>query len=389
MRNKIIVIMICINMIMVTYASTYVYDLPEVETNAPVFTMQSASQLLIEPYTGKVIYENNADERLFPASVTKIMTILLLMEAIDEGKVEYTDKVRCSSNACGLGGSQIWFKENEELTVDECLKAICVVSANDVAVAIAEHLGGTTENFVAMMNEKARVLKMENTNFMNPHGIDEEGHYTTARDISKMSVELITRHPKILDYTSIWMDTLRGGTFGLTNTNKLIRFYQGATGLKTGSTSKAGFNLSASATRKDLTFIAVVLKAPSSDIRNAEVKQLLDYGFNNFENVKLLEKNETLGKIKLEKAAIKEIEIVQQENMTYLANRGEGKLISKEIILKEKLKAPLEKGTKVGQILFKKDNKVIEKKDITLERRIPKIKYSEMLVKMIYKEIKF
>ena len=249
----------------------------------PQFTFQSEAQVLMEPTTGEILYANNENEKLLPASVTKIMTLLLTMEQIDSGKMAYEDKVKCSAKASHMGGSQIWFKENEELTVDECLKAICVVSANDVTVAMAEKIGGSEENFVKMMNDKALELGMENTCFKNSHGIDEEGHYSTAKDIAIMSRELITKHPDILKYTSIWQDTLRNGEFGLNSTNKLIRFYEGATGLKTGSTSQALFNLSGTATRNGTSFIAVVMRAPSSDIRLQEVKQLLDYGFANYE----------------------------------------------------------------------------------------------------------
>lgn len=197
------------------------------------------------------------------------------------GKLSYEDKITCSAKASGMGGSQIWFKEGEVLTVDEALKAIAIVSANDTCVAMSEHIGGSEENFVKMMNEKAKELGMENTNFMNCHGIDEENHYSSAKDIAIMSREIITKHPDILKYTSIWMDTLRDGTFGLSSTNKLIRYYEGATGLKTGSTSQALFNLSGTATRNGTTYIAVVMRAPTSDIRLQEIKQLLDFRFCN------------------------------------------------------------------------------------------------------------
>ena len=193
------------------------------------------------------------------------------------GKISYDDKIVCSANASHMGGSQIWFKEGEELTVNDALKAIAVVSANDVCMAVSEHIGGSEQNFVKMMNEKAKELGMKNTSFMNCHGIDTEGHYTTAKDIAIMSRELITKHPDILKYTSIWMDTLRDGTFGLSSTNKLIRYYDGATGLKTGFTSDAGYNLSGTATRNGTTYIAVVMKAPTSEVRLSEIKQLLDY----------------------------------------------------------------------------------------------------------------
>ena len=388
--QKVVVISI-VNILMLNciFATTYLYEKGKKDVVAKaVFNFESAAQILIEPTTKKVIYENNADEKLLPASVTKIMTILLLMDSIDAGKIKYTDKIRCSANACGLGGSQIWCKENEELTVDDCLKAICVVSANDVAVAIAEHIGGSVENFVAMMNEKARTLNMTNTHFMNPHGIDEENHYTSARDIAAMSIELINKHPSILKYTSIWMDTLRDGTFGLTNTNKLIRFYQGATGLKTGSTSSAGFNLSATATRNNLTFLAIVLKAPSSAIRNEEVKQLLDYGFNNYQSTRLINKNESLGKIKIYKSKIEEIEIIQNKDINYIADKGNCKDIKREILLEKNLKAPIKAGTKVGEIIFKNENNILRKEDIKIKTNIEKIKFLEMLTKIVLKEIK-
>ncbi len=273
-------------------ANSFIYDLANKnETNkkidessistvaTPEFSFQSAAQILMEPTTHKVLYANNENEKLLPASVTKIMTMLIIMEQIDSGKLNYTDKIKCSANASNMGGSQIWFKEGEELTVDEALKAICIVSANDVCLAMSEHIGGSETNFVKMMNDKAQELGMENTHFMNCHGIDEENHYTTAKDIAIMSAELINNHPDILKYTSIWMDSLRNGTFGLSSTNKLIRYYEGANGLKTGSTSQALFNLSGTATRNNTTFIAVVLRAPSSDIRLQEVRQLLDYRF--------------------------------------------------------------------------------------------------------------
>src|SRR5574344_1848863 len=224
--------------------------------------------------------------------------------------------VICSAKASKMGGSQIWFKEGEKLSVDECLKAICVVSANDVTVAMAEKIGGTEENFVKMMNDKAKELGMENTCFKNCHGIDEEGHYTTAKDIAIMSRELITKHPDIFKYTSIWQDTLRNGQFGLNSTNKLIRFYEGATGLKTGSTSQALFNLSGTATRNGTSFIAVVMKAPSSAIRLEEVKQLLDFGFSNYEVKNICEKNVIAGSINVNKNINKEFDVKIKDNIS-------------------------------------------------------------------------
>ena len=277
---------------------SYIIDESSISTSAPTpeFNFQSTAQILMEPKSGKIIYANNENEKLIPASVTKIMTLLLIMENIDSGKLKYTDKVVCSANASGMGGSQIWFKEGEELTVDEALKCICVVSANDVTVAMAEKIGGTESNFVNMMNKKAEELNMTNTHFANSHGVDEEGHYTTALDIAIMSRELINNHPDILKYTSIWMDSIRNGQFGLSSTNKLIRYYEGATGLKTGFTSQALYNLSATATRDGTTFIAVVMKAPTSQIRQQECSQLLDYAFATYESKNIIGKGEIVDK---------------------------------------------------------------------------------------------
>ena len=238
--------------------------------------------ILISQDTGEVLYEHNAHEKLRPASVTKVMTILLIMEEIDSGRLSYSDKISCSEKASSMGGSQIWLDTREELTVDEMLKAICVVSANDCTVAMAEHIAGSEEMFVNRMNERAKELGMNDTTFKNCHGIDEDGHETSSYDIALMSRELLRNHPSITKYTTIWMDSLRDGKSELVNTNKLIRNYQGATGLKTGSTSLALFNLSASATRDDLSLIAVIMRAPSTKERFSCARKLLDYGFSTY-----------------------------------------------------------------------------------------------------------
>ncbi|MFQ8987137.1 MAG: D-alanyl-D-alanine carboxypeptidase family protein [Intestinibacter sp.] len=253
-----------------------------VNTQSTDLALQSGGAVLIEQHSGKVLYNHNMHEKLRPASVTKVMTLLLIMEQIDSGKLSYTDKIPCSENAAGMGGSQIWLDVKEELTVDEMLKAICVVSANDCTVAMAEYIAGSEEAFVQRMNEKAKELGMNDTTFKNCHGIDEDGHVTSAYDIALMSRELLNNHPDITKYTTIYMDTLRDGKSELVNTNKLIRNYKGATGLKTGSTSVALYNLSASATRDDLSLIAVIMKAPSLKFVLKKLK-VLDYGFSNFQ----------------------------------------------------------------------------------------------------------
>ena len=240
------------------------------------------SAILIEQNTGKVLYEHNAHEQLRPASVTKVMSILLIMEALDEGRITLDTQIPCSQNASSMGGSQIWLDTTETLSVDEMLKAICVVSANDCTVAMAEYLSGSEEAFVQKMNERAKELGMNDTVFKNCHGIDEEGHVTSSYDIALMSRELMKNHSKITNYTTIWMDSLRDGQSELVNTNKLIRNYNGATGLKTGSTSLAKYNLSATATRDDLNLIAVIMKAETTKLRFEEAQKLLNYGFSNY-----------------------------------------------------------------------------------------------------------
>lgn len=321
-------------------------------STAPTFAFQSASQILMEATTGEIIYANNENERLLPASVTKVMTLLLVMEQIDRGELKYTDTVTCSSNASGMGGSQIWFKEGETLTVDEALKCICVVSANDVSYAMAELVGGSHENFVQMMNKKAKELGMENTNFLNAHGIDEEGHYTTAKDIAIMSRELITKHPNITKYTTIWMDSIRGGTFELANTNKLLKTYQGMTGLKTGSTSQALFNLSATAERDGLSLIAVVMKAPTSSIRNEEITTLLNYGFSAYSSKKIATKGETVASVKINKNITKTIDLTLQTDEYLVSKKGENKETKRVIRYNENLKAPITKNAVVGKMQF-------------------------------------
>lgn len=399
-NNKVFKLFICIMCIMCItsncFGASYLYkvnnskktDESSVSTvqtvAAPEFTFESGAQILIDPYSKTVLYENNADEHLLPASVTKVMTLLLLMEQIDSEAITYSDKITCSQNAADMGGSQIWFKPGETLTVDECLKAICVVSANDVTMAVAEHIGGTETNFVNMMNDKALELGMNNTCFKNCHGIDEDGHYTCARDIALMSAELITKHPNILKYTSIWMDTLRNGEFGLSNTNKLIRHYEGATGLKTGYTSNAGYNLSACATRNGSTFLAVVMKAPSSDIRNKEASELLNYAFSTYETKKLYEIDYAVDKLILNKCLDSEAVIKIKNQISMLVNKG-GKVETEEIITyNQELKAPILAGTVVGkiEIINKENGEKIGESELYIQNDMQKSNFIDYFKKM-------
>lgn len=340
---------------------------------APTFAFESASQILMEATTGEIIYANNENEKLLPASVTKVMTLLLIMEQIDSGNLKYTDMVTCTSNASGMGGSQIWFKEGETLTIDEALKCICVVSANDVSYAMAELIGGSHENFVNMMNAKAKELGMENTNFLNAHGIDEEGHYTTAKDIAIMSRELITKHPDIIKYTTIWMDSIRGGTFELANTNKLLKTYQGMTGLKTGSTSQALFNLSATAERDGLSLIAVVMKAPTSAVRNAEIATLLNYGFSAYTSEKIASAGEVVDKIKISKNVEEEFEVIIQKDEYLISKKGESKECNRVVKYNENLKAPLAKNSVVGTVQFvDSESNILQETNIIINKDVEK-----------------
>ena len=310
------------------------------------------------------------------------------MEKIDTGALKYTDVVTCSKQASLMGGSQIWFKEGETLTVDEALKCIAVVSANDVSFAMAELIGGSHENFVNMMNNKAKELGMENTNFMNAHGIDEDGHYTSAKDIAIMSRELINKHPDILKYTTIWQDTIRNGEFTLSSTNKLLKTYNGLTGLKTGSTSTAMFNLSATATRDGLTFIAVVMKGPSSAIRNEEITTLLNYGFANYSVERLSTKNDIIDRVKVNKKLDNEYSVVTELDKSILKTKGETLELRKVVEINKNLTAPITKGTVVGSIKWvDKNNEIIAETNLIIDEEIKRSKFGEYIKKTIEKYV--
>ena len=334
--------------------------------------LECGGAVLIEQNSGRVLYDHNMHQKLRPASVTKVMSLLLIMEAIDSGRLSYTDKIPCTEEAAAMGGSQIWLDVREELTVDEMLKAICVVSANDCTVAMAEYLAGSQEAFVAQMNDKAKELGMNDTTFKNCHGIDEDGHETSAYDIALMSRELLTKHHDITKYTTIWMDSLRDGKSELVNTNKLIRNYKGATGLKTGSTSIALYNLSASATRDDLSLIAVVMKAPTTKIRFAEAEKLLDYGFNNFQYSKFANANDILKTISVEKGVKDNIELTYENSAGALIKKGESKNVEQTINIPDKISAPINKGDVVGNIVYTVDGNEISRVNIIANETVEK-----------------
>ncbi|MBE6903572.1 MAG: D-alanyl-D-alanine carboxypeptidase [Ruminococcaceae bacterium] len=346
-------------------------------------TLTGKSAVLIEQSTKNILYENQKDEKLPPASVTKVMTMLLIMEAIDRGKITLEDKVVCSENAASMGGSQIFLEPGEEMSVHELLKAISVVSANDACVMMGEHLSGTIEGFVEMMNKKAKELNMNNTNFVNCTGLPAENHYTTAYDIALMSAELL-KYPLIKKYTTIWMDTLRDGQFGLSNTNKLIRYYSGATGLKTGSTDEALFCLSASANRNNMELIAVVLGAPTSKERFADATKLLDYGFAKWSTVSLSQEN-NLNPVNVLKGLLPYVELESLEGMSTIVEKGRENDVEKRIELPEYVNAPITKGQQIGEVIFTLDGNEIYRQSIVAKHDVNKAGFGFYLKALLKK----
>jgi D-alanyl-D-alanine carboxypeptidase (penicillin-binding protein 5/6) len=372
-----------------TSASTETNSLSESEntenTTQDSLNLDCESAILIEQNSGQVLYEKNAHEQLRPASVTKLMSILLILEALESGQITIEDKVPCSENAASMGGSQIWLDTKETLTVNEMLKAICIVSANDCVVAMAEYISGSEEAFVQKMNERAKQLGMNDTCFKNCHGIDEDGHVTSSYDIALMSKELLNNHPDITNYTTVYMDTLRDGKSELVNTNKLIRNYNGATGLKTGSTSIALYNLSASATRDNLSLIAVVMKAPTSDLRFKNAKTLLDYGFKYYTYKQFANKGETVGKVAINKGIIKNINAVVSSNAGVVVRKEEENKIVQNMSLEENVQAPIKQGQKLGEIIFSIDGKTVAIVDIVSEKNVEKETFGQ-IVKYVFSQ---
>ena len=339
--------------------------------------------VLMDQSTGTVLYEHNSLEQLRPASVTKVMTILLIMEAIDNGVISLEDNVSCSEAASSMGGSQIWLDTTETLTVNEMLKAICVVSANDCCVAMAEHIAGSQELFVEQMNKRAKELGMNDTTFKNCHGIDEDGHVTSPYDIALMSRELMTNHPSITNYTTIWMDSLRGGESELVNTNKLLRNYDGCTGLKTGSTSLALFNLSATATRDDLSLIAVIMKGETSAVRFAEAKKLLDYGFSNFEYYKYSNKGDVVKNLLVNKGTTGSVTISFESDSGALIPKGQSANITTTVALPEIIEAPVTKGQKIGEVIFSLNNETLGTVNLIANDDVKKLSFGNMLAHVV------
>lgn len=360
-----------------------------VETSGEVgenfLELNCESAILISQDTGEVLYDYNAHEQLRPASVTKVMTLLLIMEEIDSGRLSYEDKISCSEDASAMGGSQIWLDTSEELTVNEMLKAICVVSANDCTVAMAEHIAGSEESFVDRMNQRAKELGMNDTVFKNCHGIDEDGHVTSSYDIALMSRELLKNHPNITKYTTIWMDSLRDGKSELVNTNKLIRNYQGATGLKTGSTSLALFNLSASATRDNLSLIAVIMRAPTTKDRFSCAKKLLDYGFSTYQYKEFSKKDENVMEVNVGKGDKDKVSVKFSDSFGTMCKKNEEFELEQEIVIEKMVDAPIKENQVLGKVIFKNGENVLGEINLVSCENVEKINFINQTKKILQK----
>ena len=351
-----------------------------VPAQAAALTVAGKSSLLMDVATGTILQESNAHEKLAPASVTKVMTMLLIMEAVDSGKIAMTDTVTASEAAAAKGGSQIYLKVGETMSVSDMLKSIAVSSANDCACAMAEHIAGSEEAFVAQMNARAAELGMKDTHFVNCTGLDDGAnaaeHKTSAYDIAVMSRELLKNHPDIKQFTTIWMDTVRGGTFGLSNTNKLVRFYQGATGLKTGFTSGAGYCLSATAQRDGMELIAVVMGADTSASRNAACKQLLDYGFANFALIQPELPEAEPVSVKL--GTTKSVDTILGEAGGILIEKAQKNTVSMDLSMVEAVTAPVSKGQRLGTLTVKAGDQVLQEVPLVAVQGVERLSFGDL-----------
>ena len=346
-------------------------------------TLTSHAALLMEKSTGEILYAQNEHDALPPASVTKIMTVLLTMEAIDSGRIALDDMVTVSAYAAGMGGSQVFLAEGEQMSVDDLLKAVCVSSGNDAAVALAEHVAGVTELFVEQMNNRARELGMKDTHFVNCTGLTAEGHVTSAHDIALMSRELLLHHPAVRNYTTIWMDTLRNGTFGLSNTNKLIRFYEGATGLKTGFTQEAGYCISATAERDGMELIAVIMKGTTSDSRNTDAKTLLNYGFSTYALVDV-QPEEPLPVLPVTLGTADTVTLtLPEDGCTLLLEKSRSSGLTQTVELPETVAAPIQTGQQVGTLTVRQDDTALLTVPIVAAETVEKLSWSQMTRHML------
>jgi D-alanyl-D-alanine carboxypeptidase (penicillin-binding protein 5/6) len=396
------VILICTMLLLLLYPDTIQAKMkntsPEKEGEAVMVTamvdaqlsLSSPSAVLIEGSTGTVIFEKNKDEQLKPASITKIMTLLLIFEALDKGQIKLMDEVTVSDYAASMGGSQVYLEPYEVQNVETMIKCISIASANDASVAMAELIAGSEEEFVARMNDRAKELGMNNTNFMNCCGLDTDNHYSSAFDVAIMSRELITKFPQISNYSTVWMDTIIHTTkkgkseFGLTNTNKMVRFYQGITGLKTGSTSLAKYCLSASAKKNDMDLIAVIMAAPDTKTRFMEASKLLNYGFANYSIYTDDNALTPLTPVRVVKGVLDTVQGKTGNKFSYLCSKGKTpEDIRKEVTLYEEIPAPIAIDDKIGEIVYYYGDEIIGTVDILALETINKAGYKDCFVKVL------
>ena len=401
--KKINAVILLSSMLLILFCSSYAnaqmkFTTPKKEGDAVMVSAQVSAQLniespsavLIEGSTGTIIYDKNKDERVKPASITKIMTLLLIFEALDAGQISLTDEVTVSEHAASMGGSQVYLEPFEVQTVDTMLKCISIASANDASVAMAEKLAGSEEEFVMRMNARAKELGMNNTNFVNCCGLDTDNHYSSAYDVALMSRELITKHPQISNYSTVWMDTIthttRKGTseFGLTNTNKMVRFYDGITGLKTGSTSLAKYCLSATAKKENMDLIAVIMGAPDTKTRFMEASKLLNYGYANYSIYTDDTDTMELAPVKVSRGVIDQVSGKAVQDFSYLCSKGKSSgEIRKEVIMSEKVDAPLASDAKIGEIIYYYGNDKIGTVDIITAEAVEKAGLKDCFVKVL------
>lgn len=377
--KRILALVILISVISLSFTSM---SIAEGELN-----IKAKSAILMDYNTKQVIYGQNIHEELPPASITKIMTLLLAMEALETGKISLKDEVRISAHAASMGGSQLWLEEGEIQIVDDLLKAIAIRSANDAAVALAEHIAGSEEVFVKMMNERAKELGMKNTHFTNASGLPDENHYTTAYDVALMSAELLN-YKEIQKYLTTYMDEMLVGkdkdkVQSLVNTNRLIKEYQGTTGIKTGSTSEAGYCLAASAKRNNLHLISVVMGSDTSKIRFNESMRLLDYGFANYDSIVIGRKGDIVGKVKVNKGKIDNIEAVLERDSYLLLPKGKAGNITKEIVLLDFIEGPVKEGQELGQLIVRVDGKEMDTIKLVSNTNISKASFKDTIIKLL------
>ena len=344
----------------------------------PQLDIPCRNAILISIDTGDILYEKEPDAEVPMASITKIMTLLLTLEAVEAGKISMTDIVPISEHAFNMGGSQIWLEPGEQFTLDELIKAICVCSANDAAVAVAEFVGGSEPVFAEMMNARAAELGMTHTRFVNACGLDAEGHYSSARDVAAMSLALL-RHPKILEYSGIWMDTLRGGETQLTNTNKMLKSYAGITGLKTGTTNGAGVCISASAVRDGMGLLAVVLGSPSSKERFESATAMLDYGFATFEAGAFPQITGRADTLRVTGGVEQQVALDYTVPEKMLLKKGEGQTLTAAVVLPEKLDAPVAAGRQVASVTLKAGEEILGEYPVTTRSEVPQMDWGTAL----------